>query len=314
MLNYLYQSIKQYYGAGTTGRIILLSGCIMLVIFLSGCPAPPATGVTESDPLTDWQFTFLETENELYLAVRINSTLNGTDLDTAGVAWFGTNNNVSPDSIYLNDGGYQGDILAEDGIYARRISNSAGSLTNWISPTDSGLVYVEYFAFYDGETVVVADSFHLGNLPPTVIRVDMDTSNTYVALYSASNDTDFVITRPNASGNELVLVSAAIIDPNGVNDVSWVGFTSMHVGPDTLLNRGNLIYLYDDGGLVVLYLPDLTSGDAVADDGTFSFAIPIYGVQNNTNQTKTGLFRWSFQGSDQSGERSEIVTIMVVVQ
>ena len=111
-----------------------------------------------------------------------------------------------------------------------------------------------------------------------------------------------------------MLVSAAILDPNGVNDVNWVGFTSMHVGPDTLLNRGNLIYLYDDGGSVVLYPPDLDSGDAVADDGTFSFAIPIYGVQNNTNQTKTGLFRWSFQGADQSGERTEIVTIMVAVQ
>ena len=285
--------------------------CITLLLLLFfGCDSPVPPESEAPDPLTDIQFNYLDLSSELYFAATVTDRFEGAALDTVGLAWRGTASTAAnADTVYLNDEGTGGDILARDGVFSAKTPNSSATLNHPISTTDSGLVYLTFFAWYAGTTISISDSFHLGNLPPIISWADVDTSTDYVATCSTCQDTDFVITRPN-TGLELILVRTDILDPNGLNDVSWVGFTSYHVGPDTTMNNGNVIYLYDDGSSIVIYPPDLTSGDVIENDGIYSFAIPIY----SGSQTKTGLFRWSFQAGDRAGNRSEILMLKVAVQ
>lgn len=290
---------------------ISLTGLITLVLLLVfGCDSPVQPEAEAPYPLTDIQFNYLDLSSELYFAVTVAERFEGAALDTVGLAWCGTATTAAnADTVYLNDDGSGGDILARDGVFSAKVPNSSATLNHPISTADSGLVYLTFFAWYAGTTVSVSDSFHLGNLPPVINWADVDTSTDYVAICSTCQDTDFVITRPNVD-LALILVRSEILDPNGLNDVNWVGFTSFHVGPDTAMNNGNVIYLYDDGGSNVIYPPSLTSRDEIENDGIYSFAIPIY----SGSQTKTGLFRWSFQAGDLAGNRSEILILKVAVQ
>ncbi len=309
-LNQWYESSKQYCYISTM-RLILLT---LLVLLFLGCPAPPGEELEAVDPLSEVQFTYLDTQEALYFAAKVAGRYQQSNLDTAGVLWYGTSGlSGTADTLYLNDNGITGDILSTDGIYGLKVANNSLVINNSLAADDSGLVYLTCFARYTDSTATVTDSFHLGNLVPVVLWAELDTSGIYVSECVACPDTDYVIIRPGHSGVELVPVSARISEPNGYADISWVGFTSMHVGPDTLLNRGNLIYLYDDGSAVELY-PGLTSGDETAGDGIYTFAIPIYGTGYTLSQTKTGLFRWSFQAGDLSGERSNIYNLQVKVE
>ena len=85
----------------------------------------------------------------------------------------------------------------------------------------------------------------------------------------------------------------------------------MCIRDSTYANNGNYIYLYDDGGEVILYESDLitlTSGDAVKDDGTYAYVI-FY-----DNSTPTGMYVWTFQAQDWGGNFSPIISRTVVVQ
>ena len=81
------------------------------------------------------------------------------------------------------------------------------------------------------------------------------------------------------------------------------------------MNNGNYIYLYDDGSSVVLYQPNVTSGDVMINDGIYSFNIPIYGsdILDTNLQTKTGSFKWEFIVQDEAGEYSKIKSTMFLL-
>ena len=57
---------------------------------------------------------------------------------------------------------------------------------------------------------------------------------------------------------------------DGNETIKWVGFTSFSLRDNAMMNNGNMIYLYDDGGTEILYPPDFTSGDSVRDDGIYT--------------------------------------------
>ncbi len=293
-------------------RLVVIT---IVVLLLAGCPAPPGPDSEYVDPISDVQFNFLDRQDNIFFAATVAENYAGSILDTAGVWWYGTAGLSTPaDTLYFNDDGLSGDILADDAIYSIKINNDTTRLNNWLTAGDTGLVYLTYFARFGDSTATLVDSFYLANMIPVILSASLDTSGASAAAYAASADTDYVITRPNNAGYEFIKVYAEVIDPDGLSDVSWVGFTSLHVGPDTLLSHGNFIYLYDDGGQVVLYPPDLTSQDETASDGIYTFAIPVYGVENTFANTKTGLFRWSFQAGDVTGERSEVYTLQVQVR
>ena len=132
-------------------------------------------------------------------------------------------------------------------------------------------------------------------------------------LSIASPDT---IIRPSGATLSLHLVSATVFDADGLDDIKWVGFTSYHVEGDSMMNKGNYIYLYDDGSENIIYLPDITSGDITSGDGTYSFKIPVFGSGNEDPeyQTKAGTFRWEFVTQDKEDEYSLTATHEVIIQ
>ncbi len=190
-------------------------------------------------------------------------------------------------------------LVAEDDIYTLKFQNDSTVIKNTLGG-DSGSVYINILAVYVGQTEKKSASFKIGNIIPRIISI-------------SSPDT---ITRPSGATLSLHLVSASVFDADGLDNIKWVGFTSYHVEGDSMMNKGNYIYLYDDGSENIIYLPDITSGDITSSDGTYSFKIPVFGSGNTDPeyQTKTGTFRWEFITQDKEDEYSLPITHEVVIQ
>ncbi len=278
-----------------------MRSAILLVFVLVFFGCPPTDTPPEDEWLNSVHFDFLQSTNQLYFDVHITSEFQGGAFEQINVLWYGIHNDSIPDIIALNDDGEEGDVLPGDEHYSRKIANSDTVLSQAIPSSATGMVYLDINAIYGGNIVVVSDSFQLGNIRPELIEV-------------SAPDT---ILRPSGATMELHLVTATVNDANGLNDIKLVGFTSFHVGPDTMLNNGEAIWLYDDGGEIELYPnSNITSGDVIDGDGIYSFNVPIFGVGNTDPnlQTKTGVFRWTFIVQDKSNEYGNEIIQEVVVQ
>ena len=249
--------------------------------------------------ISDAQFNFHQDVNLLYVSARVLPEVEGKILDNVIVEWYGTKEENAPDSLTLKDNGMDGDIIAEDDIYTLKFQNDSTVINNTLGG-DSGSVYINILAIYVGQTEKKSASFKIGNIIPRIISI-------------ASPDT---ITRPSGATLSLHLVSATVFDADGLDNIKWVGFTSYHVEGDSMMNKGNYIYLYDDGSENIIYLPDITSGDITSSDVTYSFKIPVFGSGNTDPeyQTKTGTFRWEFITQDKEDEYSLPTTHEVVIQ
>ena len=201
----------------------------------------------------------------------------------------------------LNDDGQSGDIISGDNLYSLKVLNDTIYLANPISLDDTGKVHIKFQANYgNGASFVLQDSFFLGNIIPQL-------------QYIIAPDT---IIRPSNNSVIFKVVKAKVHDANGLDDVRRVGFVSYHVEGDSFLNKGNLINLYDDGSEVIIYEPNFTSGDSIANDAIYSFRVPIFGSGNvdPSLQTKTGTFNWIFDAMDMSNTYSDTVIHTVVVE
>ena len=271
---------------------------LILILFFCGCT------VKDSDDdsaayISDAQFNFHQDVNMLYVSAKVLPEAEGKILDNVIVEWYGTKEENDPDSLILKDNGMNGDIIAEDDIYTLKFQNDSTVINNTLGG-DSGSVYINILAVYVGQTEKKSASFKIGNIIPRIISI-------------SSPDT---ITRPSGATLSLHLVSATVFDADGLDNIKWVGFTSYHVEGDSMMNKGNYIYLYDDGSENIIYLPDITSGDITSSDGTYSFKIPVFGSGNTDPeyQTKTGTFRWEFITQDKEDEYSLPTTHEVVIQ
>ena len=271
---------------------------LIFILFFCGCT------VKDSDDdslayISDAQFNFHQDVNLLYVSARVLPEAEGKILDNVIVEWYGTKEENAPDSLILKDNGMDGDIIAEDDIYTLKFQNDSTVINNTLGD-DSGSVYINILAIYVGQTEKKSASFKIGNIIPRIISI-------------SSPDT---ITRPSGATLSLHLVSATVFDADGLDNIKWVGFTSYHVEGDSMMNKGNYIYLYDDGSENIIYLPDITSGDVTSSDGTYSFKIPVFGSGNTDPeyQTKTGTFRWEFITQDNEDEYSLPTTHEVIIQ
>ena len=271
---------------------------LVVILFFVGC------GVEDMDEdsaiyIYDPQFNFHQDVNKLYVSAMVLPQIDGKILDNVIVEWFGTNQENVPDSLILKDSGVNGDIIAGDDIYTLKFQNDSTLIKNTLGD-DSGSVYINILAVYVGQTEQRSASFKIGNIIPRILSV-------------ASPDT---ITRPSGATLSLHIVSATVFDADGLDDIKWVGFTSYHVEGDSMMNKGNYIYLYDDGSENIIYLPDITSGDITSGDGTYSFKIPVFGSGNEDPdyQTKTGTFQWEFVTQDKNDEYSLTATHEVIIQ
>lgn len=270
------------------------------IIIFYGCQGPSNSDNIE-DPLGDLQFSYLQDDRTLYFAIEVEPSINRSPLESTILYWYGTDTTVSPDNLLLNDEGVIGDIIKGDDLFSLKVLNDTLFLSNQISLNDTGKVHMKFQATYgNGSSFMIRDSFYLGNIIPQLSSI-------------TAPDT---IIRPSDNSVIFKLVSARVHDANGLDDIRRVGFVSYHVQGDSFLNKGNLINLYDDGGEVIIYEPNFTSGDVQANDGIFSFRVPVFGSGNTdpSLQTKTGTFNWIFDAMDMSNTYSDTTIHKVIVE
>jgi len=266
-------------------RPMRISVFALVVLLLWGCSKLPEAPESV-DPLQNLQFEFLQYVNKLYFAAEVQPEYLGNSLDSVMVLWYGTQVNSLPDIVSLNNSGIEGDIIAGDKIYSRRISNTQLTLDNPIDSSATGLVYLNVQAYYKGNQVALEDSFQLGNIRPIIVQVTFP-------------DT---MTRPPDPYVLVDTIKVEIFDANGVSDIQTCYM--MFQKPDlSYSNNGNPILLYDDG----IINQNMFLWDEFAADGIFSRLITI-GSDN-----PIGIYNAYFYAKDFFGEDAEVVIKTVVV-
>ena len=278
-------------------RLNLLKNIFILVLVYLACS--DEKNQNSEDLILNPSFSFLQDVNKLYFSVTIGSVYQGNALDGVIVLWYGINLGSQADTISLNDLGTNGDIIMNDDIFSRKISNNSPGLKNDLTDA-TGRVYMEYVATFGSEFVTLRDSVLIGNIIPRIESVVADT----------------VIQRSSDATVSLHLIKAQVFDADGLDNIKWVGFTSYHVEGDSMMNSGSPIYLHDDGSEIILYEPNITSGDSAKGDGLYSFRIPVYGTgfEDPNFQTKSGTFKWRFQAQDKANDYSNMVEHEIVIQ
>ena len=278
-------------------RLNLLKNIFILALVYLACS--DEKNQNSEDPILDPSFSFLQDVNKLYFSVTVGSVYQGNSLDGVVVLWYGINLGSPADTISLYDLGTNGDIIMNDDIFSRKISNNLPGLKNDLTDA-TGRVYMEYVATFGSEFVTLRDSVLIGNIIPRIESVVADT----------------VIQRPSDATVSLHLIKAQVFDADGLDNIKWVGFTSYHVEGDSMMNSGSPIYLHDDGSEIILYEPNITSGDSAKGDGLYSFRIPVYGTgfEDPNFQTKSGTFKWRFQAQDKANDYSNMVEHEIVIQ
>ena len=257
--------------------------------------------IPPDNPISNPEFTFMQDQNKVYFSANFQEEYQGEALDSTFVRWYSSSLALGFDAVALNDDGINGDIIEGDNIFARKISNE--SLNRAITDADTGFLFADFTAIYgDGNYVGLLDSAKVGNLIPKIINVIADT----------------LINRPEGRNINLIKVKAEVADGDGNETIKWVGFTSFSLRDNEMMNNGNMIYLYDDGGTEILYPPDFTSGDSARDDGIYTFKIPIYGdgfgSEEDDDTTRTGAFRWRFSAQDMANDYSQTVDHVIIIQ
>jgi len=266
-------------------RPMRISVFALVVLLLWGCSKLPEAPES-ADPLQNLQFEFLQYANKLYFAAEVQPDYLGNLLDSVMVLWYGTQVNSLPDRVSLNNAGIEGDIIAGDKIYSRRISNTQLTLDNSIDSSATGLVYLNVQAYYKGNQVALEDSFQLGNIRPIIVQITFP-------------DT---MTRPPDPYILVDTIKVEIFDANGVSDIQTCYM--MFQKPDlSYSNNGNPILLYDDG----IINQNMFLWDEFASDGIFSRLITI-GSDN-----PIGIYNVYFYAKDFFGEDAEVVMKTVVV-
>ena len=266
-------------------RPMRISVFALVVLLLWGCSKLPEAPESV-DPLQNLQFEFLQYANKLYFAAEVQPDYLGNLLDSVMVLWYGTQVNSLPDRVSLNNAGIEGDIIAGDKIYSRRISNTQLTLDNSIDSSATGLVYLNVQAYYKGNQIALEDSFQLGNIRPIIVQITFP-------------DT---MTRPPDPYILVDTIKVEIFDANGVSDIQTCYM--MFQKPDlSYSNNGNPILLYDDG----IINQNMFLWDEFASDGIFSRLITI-GSDN-----PIGIYNVYFYAKDFFGEDAEVVMKTVVV-
>ena len=188
------------------------------------------------------------------------------------------NENISSGGLYDNGSSAAGDAIKGDGTFSTLVTMKNAYV--------NGTYLISYFVEdKNGTTNKVASQTFL---------FDNGKSNIAPIIISASApDTIEVKDVPLA-----FIVTAAVVDSNGLKDIKEVYFTT--VKPDQT-SSGSRTLLYDDGNYS-------GNGDATAGDGLFSRALSI------APENQKGTYRFDFEAKDRGGLISQTVRIYIVVK
>ena len=266
----------------------LITLYFMAMILISTCQDTEI--LQEPDPLSNFNFAFLQASEKFYFSVTTSKSYNNSKLDSVVAVWMGTDSSSVPDTIILFDDGTLGDIIPNDNIFSRRIANSSSVLSNVvINPIPSrDNLYASIVAVY-GNTLksIPKRSFTIGNIRPEIVSITVPSTITR----PASNPD------PNKSNTIKFLLTAKVTDGNGADDVKRVFFKSYDATREvwrTDLKGDQILFnLYDDG------TGDSGSGDLQSGDNTYSLNVFII------DTTVLGTYYWYFQAQDFSNAYSE---------
>jgi len=258
-------------------RFLALAGAIVVLWY--GCDD---TGVEPSDEVTvlsNPQTSYDDRNDSIYVAVTVTLPAAVTAPDSIWTELYLASGDLADslgiDSLWaqvtLNDSAADGDILPQDGVYARKFDSPLPKGTG-------GSVRFEFYALVAGDTSSATDSLGLVNLRPVILSV------------SAAD----ALVLPSEGTHRLDTVRATVTNPDSLADIMTVSFTSLK--PDsTLDNNGNPLPLADNGDLVGW-------GDQSYGDGVYSW------INSLPSDALTGAYIYKFVAKDSSGAVSDTVT------
>lgn len=254
-----------------------------ILLFNWGCPGNPAD--EETSLFQEAVFNYDQGLNTLYFAVQMEPSYLGQPLLAVNSLYFGFDSTQTADSLILNDGGAEGDIIMGDGVYSIKVTNDENHVSYVLAPTDTGTVYVKFVAQYGSDLHSIMITYPTGNEGPVILSVTMPDS----------------IRRPGADSIAVGTIVVQLTDVNGHEDVQTCYL--MFQKPDGSYSSGSPISLYDDGVQnFSTYLWDETAGD-----GKFS----RYLIIDSGNQK--GTYNSYFYARDYSGILSEPFITQLVV-
>ena len=269
-------------------NIYLIFSIFFLIV---SCEEP--TSIVEPFPVSEINFDYLQGSDKLFISAKVSQRYMNSSLDSVEVLWNGISASNKNDTLRLYDDESEGDILANDNIFSRKVKNSSSVIINVIPKSAKDSVFLSVQSMYNGRLMKSdVEFFILGNIHPKIASIILPQS---VDRPSANAD-------PNIVNTIKFTVSANASDANGLDDIKRVFFRSYHVGLDSLMNDGNPILLLDDGS------GPNGNGDLQKGDGTFSRTISI------SENALVGTYQWVFEAQDKSNAYSDTVKRTIVVK
>ena len=265
---------------------------IFFIFFLiASCEEP--TSIVEPFPVSEINFDYLQGSDKLFISAKVSQRYMNSSLDSVEVLWNGISASNKNDTLRLYDDESEGDILANDNIFSRKIKNSSSVILNVIPKSAKDSVFLSVQSMYNGRLMKSdVEFFILGNIHPKIGSITLPQS-----VDRPASNAD-----PNIVNTIKFTVSANASDANGLDDIKRVFFRSYHVGLDSLMNNGNPILLLDDGS------GPNGNGDLQKGDGTFSRTISI------SENALVGTYQWTFEAQDKSNAYSDTVKRSIVVK
>ena len=265
---------------------------IFSIFFLiTSCEEP--TSIVEPFPVSEINFDYLQGSDKLFISAKVSQRYMNSSLDSVEVLWNGISASNKNDTLRLYDDESEGDILANDNIFSRKIKNSSSVILNVIPKSAKDSVFLSVQSMYNGRLMKSdVEFFILGNIHPKIGSITLPQS-----VDRPTSNAD-----PNIVNTIKFTVSANASDANGLDDIKRVFFRSYHVGLDSLMNNGNPILLLDDGS------GPNGNGDLQKGDGTFSRTISI------SENALVGTYQWTFEAQDKSNAYSDTVKRTIVVK
>jgi hypothetical protein len=248
---------------------------VLLFVLMSGCEVIDPVKIEDvlpalSEPVVP-DSLYLGTDSGIFISVRASDPQGVGDLETVQCLVYPFDNRTLILRDTLADDGLNGDIIPADGLYVGRIKGA--DIGNRIG------------------------SYWIGFL---AIDRDQHASDTLFAPFQVvSTAPDFGTTQvPDTIYQEnlkSVSISISVTDPNGLLDVDSVYFDVYPPFSSAPIAR---LTLRDDG----------TQGDAVAQDGIYSFSGDMSSFLNIP-----GMYSFRFQAKDKGGFLSQPVVANVPV-